>query len=276
MRYMVGKGNPQYLFLIGKARDVTQGYYRHIPAVNEMKDLVPTAGNPGSDMAFTAGLKGEPFVPAVATGRLTANTPQQVANYLNKVKETERAPFNDLWRKEILHLSGGIDPSEIIRFRSYMAGFEEIAKGDYFGGDVTTLSKHGVDQVEFINVTSQVNAGLNLVTFFGHSAPNVTDVDIGYVSDPILNFNNPGKYPAFLLNGCNAGEYFNNEESLGENWVMTANKGARNFIANTSFGFEQELQNYSDYFYNTGFADSLYITKGIGDVQQQVARKTIQ
>jgi hypothetical protein len=273
MRYMVSNGDPQYLFLIGKGRDVSQGYYRHTPALNEMKDLVPTAGNPGSDMAFTAGLKGDPFVAAVSTGRLPANTSLQVANYLNKVKETESTPSNDLWRKQILHLSGGIEPSEIVRFRGYMEGFKDVAKGDYFGGNVTTLSKHGTDQIEFINVTAQVNTGLNLVTFFGHSAPNITDIDIGYVSDPILNYNNAGRYPAFLVNGCNAGEYFFNNESFGENWVMTPNKGARNFIACTSFGFELELQDYSRYFYNIGFADSLFITKGIGDVQKEVARQ---
>ena len=276
MKYMVGKGNPQYLFLIGKARDIPQNYYRHTPGPTEMKDLVPTGGYPASDMAFTSGLKGSLFVPAVATGRLTANTPLQVANYLNKVKETESAPFNDLWRKEILHLSGGNDPSEIVRFRSYVEGFEEIAKGPYLGGDVTTLSKQGIEQVEFINVTKQVNAGLNLVTFFGHSAPNITDIDIGFVSDPLLNYNNPGKYPAMLVNGCNAGEYFNDTETFGENWIMTANKGARNFIANSSFGFELQLQDYTRYFYNIGFGDSLFISKGIGDVQQEVARQMMQ
>ncbi|MEI9919808.1 MAG: C25 family cysteine peptidase [Bacteroidota bacterium] len=273
MRYMIGNGNPQYLFLIGKGREIPQNYYRHTPGPAEMKDLVPTAGYPASDMLFTAGLKGDPFVPAIATGRLTANTSTQVAAYLNKVKEVEGEAFDDLWHKQVLHLSGGNDPSEIVRFREYVSGFEKIARGDYYGGNVTTLSKHGFDEIEIINVTTQVNAGLNMITFFGHSAPNITDIDIGFVTDPLLNYNNPGKYPVILLNGCNAGEYFNDGESFGENWVMTPNKGARSFIANSSFGFELPLQDYTKYLYNIGFADSLFITRGIGDVQQEAARQ---
>ncbi len=62
---------------------------------------------PGADMAFTAGLNGTTFQPEVPTGRLTASTSIQVASYLNKVKETEALPFDDLWRKNLLHLSEG-------------------------------------------------------------------------------------------------------------------------------------------------------------------------
>lgn len=273
MRYMVGEGDPQYLFLVGKGRDVSSAAHRRLLSANESKDLVPPAGNPGSDMMFTAGLKGEPFVPAVATGRLTASTAIQVASYLNKVKETEATPFNQLWRKRVLHLSGGIQPAELVRFRGYMHGFEEIASGDYLGGDVVTISKHGTDQIENINVSTEVNNGVDLITFFGHSAPNVTDIDIGDVSDPLLGYNNAGKYPIIFVNGCNAGEYFNNGESFGENWTLTNNKGARNFIANSSYGFELALREYTNYFYQVGFADSLFLTKGIGDVQKEVARR---
>jgi hypothetical protein len=273
MRYLIGVGDPQYLFLIGKGRDVSSGIHRRALFANELDDLVPTGGSPGSDMAFTAGMRGEPFVPGVATGRLPASTALQVAAYLNKVKETESAPSDNLWRKRILHLSGGMLPAELERFRGYMDSFAEIAEADYLGGDVATLSKHGTDQVEFINVSEQINSGVDLVTFFGHSAPNITDVDIGFVSDPILGYNNPGKYPVFLVNGCNAGEYFNNEESFGENWTLASGKGARNFIANSSFGFEQQLRVYSNYFYTIGFADSLFITKGVGDVQKEVAHR---
>lgn len=273
MRYMVGEGDPQYLFLIGKGRDVTSDIHRRTPAPNEAPDLVPTGGHPGSDMVFTAGLKGEPFVPAVATGRLTATTPSQVAGYLNKIKEFEAAPFDDLWRKKVLHLSGGIRPNELVLFKGYMQGFAQIARGDFLGGDVITLGKHGTADQEFINISKEINSGLDLVTFFGHSAANTTDIDIGNVSDSELGYNNAGKYPVFLVNGCNAGEYFNNGLNFGEDWTLATGKGARNFIANSSFGFEDALRTYTSYFYQVGFADSVYLTRGIGDVQNEVARR---
>lgn len=273
MKYMIAVGNPQYLFLVGKAREVSSSPYRRAFGATESKNLVPTGGSPGSDVVFTAGMKGDPFVPAVATGRLTANNPTEVAVYLNKVKETEALPFDNLWRKKILHLSGGILPSELVLFRGYMEGFADIARGDYLGGGVTTLSKHGTDQSEFINVTDQINSGINLVTFFGHSSPNVTDIDIGRATDPLLAYKNKGKYPVILLNGCNAGEYFNDGENFGENWVMTPDRGARNFIANSSYGFELPLREYTSYFYKIGFGDSAFLAKGIGDVQKEVARR---
>lgn len=274
MRYMVDKGSPQYLFLIGRGREVYDSLNRRTPGLNEMPDLVPPAGSPGADMPYTAGLGGNPtYVPAVATGRLTAVTPQEVASYLDKVKESEAAPFDALWRKSLLHLSGGKEQSQITLFRGYMEGFADIARGDYLGGTVKTISKKGISEVEPINVSSEVNAGINLVTFFGHSAPNVTDIDIGFVDDQVLGYNNKGKYPAFLVNGCNAGNYFTNTETFGENWTLTANKGARNFIANSSFGYEVPLWVYATYFYRVGFADSAFLAKGIGDVQREVARR---
>jgi hypothetical protein len=274
MRFMINEGNPQYLFLVGKGREVHAGFHRKTSfAPGEMRDLVPTAGTPASDMTFTAGMDGRPFVPAVATGRLTASTPQQVATYLNKIKEAEAAPFNELWRKKILHLSGGIRPNELVAFKGYMNGFADIARGKFLGGDVVTMSKHGVSDIEFINISQQINEGLNFVTFFGHSSSNATDIDIGYVSEPLLNYNNPGKYPAFLVNGCNAGEFFNNGTNFGEDWVMAPNKGARSFIANSSFGFDGGLRLYTELFYQVAFADSLFLGLGIGDVQKEVARR---
>src|SRR6185295_16705854 len=101
----------------------------HLPT--DLHDLVPSAGMPGSDMAFTAGLAGTTFEPAVATGRLTANDPLQVAGYLNKVKETEAAAYDALWRKDLLHLSGGINAGEPELFRQYVDGFKAIADTFY-------------------------------------------------------------------------------------------------------------------------------------------------
>ena len=116
-KYLVNGGHTRFLFLIGKGLDVTQGFYRDTaitPA--DYHDLVPTAGWPASDMAFSAGLQGIPYAPAIPTGRLTASTADQVAGYLNKIKETEAAPFDALWRKNLLHLSGGIHEGEPARF----------------------------------------------------------------------------------------------------------------------------------------------------------------
>jgi len=274
MKFMVGNGDPKYLFLIGKGLDVSQGYFRKTAfGPNDLKDLVPSAGMPGSDMAFTAGLNGTTFEPSVPTGRITASTPAQVATYLNKVKEMEALAFDQLWRKEVLHLSGGIQPNELTTFKQYMENFGEVAKGPYYGGKVTTIGKQEPNAVELINVSEEVNKGVNLITFFGHSSPNTIDIDIGFATDPVLGYNNPGKYPSFLINGCNAGVFFSNSTVFGEDWVLAANKGARSFIAHSSFGFVNTLRTYTQLFYQVGFGDSTFIRAGIGDIQKEVGRR---
>jgi hypothetical protein len=273
MAYMLSTGNPHYLFLIGKGLDIHYNYHRNPGAFTTLKDLVPIAGMPASDMAFTAGLRGNGFEPAVPTGRITASTPQEVASYLNKVKEMEALPFDDLWRKEVLHLSGGLYPGEPELFKSYLDQFGEIAKDHYLGGTVSSIAKNNTE-IEFINISDKVNSGVNLVTLFGHSDPSSGDFNIGYVSAQQHGYNNTGKYPMFLINGCNAGEFFSATNTrYGEDWILTPSKGAVGFIAHTSFGFASLLRAYSNTFYAVGYGSEEFINKGVGDVQKEVARR---
>ncbi len=274
MRYLVESGSPKYLFLIGKGRDVSSGFHRLVsPASTVLKDLVPSAGFPASDIAYTAGLNGTMYEPAVPTGRLSASTPAQVAGYLNKIIEIETGVTVQPWQKKGLHLSGGIQPNELIAFREYVDGFKTIAEDTLWGGSITTIGKRDPNPVELINISDKVNEGVNLITFFGHSSPSTIDIDIGFVSDPTMGYNNLGKYPVFLINGCNAGNFFSGTTSFGEDWMLTANKGARNFIAHSSFGFVYSLRYYSDLFYQVGLTDSVFVKQGIGDVQKEVARQ---
>ena len=275
MKYLASVNLPQYLFLVGKGLDVYYGYNRNPAAFNRYKDLVPTAGYPASDMAFTTGLGDVEDVHAVATGRLTANSPGDVAAYFNKVKEREALPFDDLNRKKILHLSGGIEESEPAFFRNILAEFGAMAEDQYLGGKVQAIAKQSTD-VKLINIAEEVNRGLGLITFFGHSAPNTLDFDIGLVTDPVMGYNNPGKYPFLLMNGCDAGSFFLNTAIMGENWITTANKGAVGFIAHSSYGLVSSLQKYSSTFYNVAFRDSLSIRKGVGMVQKEVAKRYLE
>ena len=275
MKFMTGSGDPKYLFLIGKGLDINFAYDRkRVFLPTDLKDLVPSAGLPGSDLIFTAGLSGTTFEPAVPTGRLTATNATDVASYLNKIKETELLPFDNLWRKDILHLSGGINPGEPQLFKYYVDGFKSIAEDVYLGARVDTKSKRTFD-LETIPISDQVNSGLALITFFGHSSSSTLDFDIGFVTNPVLNYNNPGKYPVFIINGCNVGRIYSNGKNFGEDWMLAQNKGAKAFIAHSSFGGESALRQYSDLFYRIGFGDSIFMTKGIGDVQKAVTAELL-
>ena len=274
MKFMSAANPPEYLFLIGKGLDTNYGYLRNPSAFTAYRDLVPTSGYPASDMAFTAGPTESTIRPTVATGRLAANQPADVAAYLNKVKERDALPFNSLRRKKILHLSGGIEDSEPIVFRDILRGFESVAEDVHLGGHVQAIAKKSTD-VKLINIAGEVNQGLGLITFFGHSAPNTLDFDIGKVTDPLMGYNNPEKYPFLLMNGCSAGSFFLNTAIPGENWINTPDKGAVGFIGHSSYGLLLGLQRYSSTFYEVAFSDSVFITKGIGKVQQEVSRRYI-
>ncbi|MEM6525492.1 MAG: C25 family cysteine peptidase [Bacteroidota bacterium] len=287
MEFMVENGDPEYLFLIGKGLSPEWNFHRNtdgfisvtkseIGETFQIRDLVPPAGSPASDMAFTAGLGQTQFEPEVPVGRLPAKSSSEVLSYLNKVIEMESTPFDDLNRKKLLHLSGGLRESELPRFRSYVDGFADVATADFLGGQVTTIGKQLSSPVELINVADEVNEGLAQITFYGHSAPDVTDIDIGFVSDPIQGYNNPGKYPAILVNGCNSGEFFQPNVLFGEDWILAENKGAIHFIAHTFFGFENTLREYSNIFYEFGYGDSTFINESIGEVQKEVARIYIE
>ena len=197
---------------------------------------------------------------------------EEVAAYLDKVKEADALPFDNLWRKNALHLSGGREEGEPELLQSYLQDLQRVAEDFHFGGKVSALAKYSKD-IQLINVSKQVNSGVNLITFFGHSSATNLDFDIGYVSNPVMGYNNKGKYPTLLMNGCNVGSYFLNYSTFGEDWVLARDKGAAAFIAHSSYGFTHLLKRYSDYFYEVGYRDSTFIHKGIGDIQKEVARR---
>jgi len=273
MDFLVARGDPEYLFLIGKGLNVEENYYRRDPAEFVYHNLIPPAGSPGADMTYTAGLKGTRIEPAVPTGRLTASTPQQIINYLNKVIETEAMPFDNLSRKNVLHLSGGGSLSELRNFRLHLDGFKSTAEDLYLGGKTTTVQKRSKEVVEFINVSKVINEGVNLVTFFGHSAPNIIDMDIGFVTAEENGYNNKGKYPVFLMNGCDGGAIYENSLIFGEDWMLAADKGGIGFIAHSSFGFPPQLRTYSNLFYEIAYGDSIFINQPIAKVQQEVSKR---
>ncbi|WP_276365676.1 C25 family cysteine peptidase [Chryseolinea sp. H1M3-3] len=272
VKFLTNANVPKYLLLVGKGLDVNYKYFRNPAGFPTFKNLIPAAGYPGSDMAYSAGLAGTQYEPAIPTGRIPATKAEEVAAYLNKVKEMEALPFDNLWRKNLLHLSGGREEGEPELLQSYLTDLQSVAEDKYLGGKVSALAKYS-KEIQVVNVSKQVNEGVNLITFFGHSSATNLDFDIGYVTNPVMGYNNKGKYPTLLMNGCNVGAYFLTYTTFGEDWVLARDKGATAFIAHSSYGFTNLLKRYADHFYEVGYQDSSFIYKGIGDIQKEAARR---
>ncbi|WP_296620370.1 C25 family cysteine peptidase [Marivirga sp.] len=271
--FLVQNTKAEMVFIIGKGMNWYHNYHRRNEIPNSLfNEYVPTAGAPGSDNLFGFNLT-ENNRASISFGRLNAHNSQIAANYLDKIKEMESKPFNDLRRKHFLNLSGGISFFEVNRFINYIEDFADDQSSPYVGGDYSNLTKETTQVVEFINVADQVNRGLNLITFFGHSAANTADIDIGLVSDESLGYENKGKYPFILINGCDAGAFYEiakTARTFGENWVNTAEKGATGVIAHSYLGFANELKRYSDIFFAKAYGDSVLINQPIGIVYKEI------
>lgn len=272
---------PEFLFLIGRATGIFSTaranninyFYRQNPAIFSFQDMVPPAGYPYADHNYGVGLDPEnPLLSAIAIGRIPARTPNHVAAYLNKVKEKDALGIKEDWQKEIVHLSGGLSSFELSRYFNFLNGFKNIAEGPYLGGNVTTYRKRSNATIELIDISKEVNDGLGLVTFFGHAAPSIIDIEIGFASDPTMGYQNKGKYPMLFLNGCDAGNSFGNAYTFGEDWILTPDKGASNFFAHANTGVDVYLRRYTESFYTKAFADSSMIYQPVGLIRKEAER----
>ncbi len=263
-----------FLFLIGQGR-WSQLMRRR--ADRYALDPVPPAGWPAADLPLVMGLGGDaPFVPGLAVGRLNAATPEQVAAYLKKVQEHEAAPPS-LGQKRVLHLSGGRSAGQLTQFRNFLDEFRTIADLGAVGVRVQTLAKQSDDPVETLNVTRELNEGVGLVTFFGHSGGTSPDLDIGLCSDETRGYRNRGRYPLLLVNGCDAGDLFfdGGQSTFASNWVNTPDRGAIAVLAHASSGYAYPLRAYSNQLYDVLFRENAFAGKPIGLVQREAIRRLI-
>ncbi len=274
-RYLVENTKAEYVFLIGKGlRWNFDPYRRARNQPNLYDEFVPSAGYPGADNLYGYNIL-EANRPALSFGRLNAHNSEIVVNYLEKITEMEAQPIDNLRRKAFLHLSGGLSESEINTFKGFIDDFSTFAESPYIGGAAEELTKQSTQVVEDLNVSEQVNKGVNMITFFGHSGTASSDIDIGFVSTTDLGYQNKGKYPLIFINGCNAGAIYEDTTdalTFGENWVNTADLGAVHVMAHTALGIPSELKRYSDIFYAKAFADSALIDEPIGKIHLETSK----
>jgi hypothetical protein len=272
---------PQYLLLTGRSIapfaqawvDNASVFYRNAPQSFEFQDLVPSAGFPASDSYFVKGLQPEkPELSAMAVGRIPSKTSQDLSNYLDKVIEQESSGKAD--SKRILHLVGGMNPAELARHSSFLAGFAVIAKRGLPKVEVTTYSKDTTAEVQRIDLSEDLNAGVSLITYFGHGSLASNELDFGYVSDSYFGYANVGKYPLLLINGCEYSNAFGPSYSQGEDWLLTPKKGAIGVLSTSSLGVDLLLKRYTEIWYKQLFAvESAAKPLSLGEVMLRTERE---
>ncbi|MCL6525112.1 MAG: hypothetical protein K6T34_10705 [Thermoflavifilum sp.] len=277
---------PLYVFLIGKG--ITYDQYRLNQQYNAVQRiaLVPTFGNPASDMLLSAW--GQSIVPHIPIGRLSVINNDEVMQYLKKVKSYEaNLPLNtstasysqSAWHKNVLHIIGADDQSLYNLLSSYFNGYEQLIRDTNYGANIITVSKFSTDpQVRSGEIVDTIfKKGISLINFFGHSSANT----LGYNLDNPANLQNIGKYPVFIASGCSAGNIFvmdtlrlQNQLMLSESYVLAPDAGSIAFLANTYVGITDVLDDYNRRFYQD-ISHKMY-GASLGSIMQDIVQTTTQ
>lgn len=253
---------PRFCFLIGKGVTYDELREKESNPKSAQLALVPTFGYPASDnMLASPDLNA---LPATPIGRLSVVYAAEVTDYLDKVKEYEARQANPsqtqadkAWMKNIIHVVGANDAGTAGLISPYMDSYKKIIEDTLYGGKVTTFNKFNTttaSNIENEQLSGLFENGFSLLTYFGHSSASVLDYNL---DDP-GQYNNPGKYPVFLLNGCNAGNFFEYDSArlqlkstISEKYILAKNRGAIALIASTHFGVVNGLGLYSTGLYQS-------------------------
>lgn len=217
--------------------------------------LIPSLGQPSSDICLTAGLEGSyNWVPLIPTGRISAQSNEELSAYLDKVilhenQQDQTSVYHSNtkdWQKHIMHFAGGSDASQQSQFQGYLNYYETIIEDSLIGGNVTEVfktSSNPIDPTILAGITDRIEEGVSLMTYFGHASPSNSGFEINL--DEPQNWNNYGKYPLMLVNSCYNGNIFQGTTSKSEEFVQIPQFGAIGYIASVGNGLDLFLNQYS-------------------------------
>ncbi len=239
---------PQALFLLGKSIRASDS--RLIPT-NFANNLVPSYGNPPSDVLLTSGINGSIYDPKIPVGRLSAKTPADVTNYLEKIQAYEAAQAQEPvpgWMKEVLHFGGGASVPEQDEIKNDLNNFKAIIEDTLFGGHVTSYFKTSTQPIvidQSAALQAKIDSGVSIMTFFGHASGSGFDQS----TDLPENYGNHDKLPIIIANSCFAGDIHTSIQSISERFVTLPEIGAIGFIASVGEGQIYYLNIYSGFLY---------------------------
>lgn len=269
---------PSYILIIGRGILYNDARRMETLPITHQMNLVPTWGSPGSDNLM--GSPGYDVSLDIPIGRIAAVNGHEVEVYLQKIKQHESGKASAAssmkeraWRKNIVHAIGGTDPFLQSILTQYMRSYEKIAEDTALGANVHTFSKAvnvNADLLTSEQLAKLFEEGISMLTFFGHSATEILEFNI----DEPETYNNPGKYPFFMVNGCYAGNIFIYDTlrirgkglTLSEKYNMAKERGSIGFLAHSHVGIVNYLSVYTDGFYHSLGKDQY--GKGFGDVHR--------
>ncbi len=278
------------VFLIGKGMQYLHNHFYQSNPNFEKLSFVPTFGYPASDNLLTTD-PGLDVTPRLSIGRLSVINGTEVAVYLEKVKQYEQklafqSPViqDKVWQKNVVHVIGAGDGTLGNILTNSMNGFASIVKDTFYGANVHTFSKLTTAPVEQVNAArlyGLFEQGIGILTYFGHSSASTLEFNL----DNPDGYNNPGKYPLFILLGCSAGNFYNfnlarlsTKETISERFVLADQRGSIATLASTHLGIVHYLDVYNTRTMNASSVTSYGKTMGeiMRDAVNQVYNLTTQ
>lgn len=253
---------PKNVFLIGHGVSYPQYRTNESNANADKLNLVPTFGNPASDMLLSS-TPTDP-VPQTPIGRLSVVYGDEIKPYLDKVVEYEAAQAitsplikDKAWMKNVVHVVGGSDEKLGNMLADYMGKYKSIISDSLYGANVTTFNKTSVNPVEQLGsslLPDLFQEGIGMLLYFGHSSATVLSFNL----DNPQNYNNAGKYPVMIMLGCNAGNFFNysvgrfsTKNTISESFILAPQRGSVAYFASTHLGIVHYLDIYNTRTYNS-------------------------
>lgn len=276
---------PKFIFLMGKGMTYIDYKNRQNDVNVEKLNLVPTFGIPGSDNLMAADVLTHPIA-AIPIGRLSVINGKEIEDYLEKVKEYDQAQktapntiADRAWMKNVVHVTGSSDPYLGTVLCHYMDVYRQVIEDTTYGGVVYNFCKTSTNPVEQISsgrLEALFQEGISFLTYFGHSSSTTLEFNI----DNPANYNNPGRYPVFFVNGCNAGNFFTfnpqrlvANETLSEKFTLAKQRGSMAFVASTHYGIVNYLNLYLSNLYNT--ISITHYGQSLGEIQRVSLEKMV-
>ena len=213
---------PRYLLLAGDASYDPRGYLKGA----EM-DLVPTqlvhtsfSGWTASDVWYALPDDDAGALPALAVGRLPAQTAEQLATMVAKTLEYERSDRAAAWRQDALVVADNDEP-----------GFAEAAKA--FTARLTGYTRAGRPRSRATarprgrSCLRRLTEGTGLIGYFGHGSMELWAQEKILAVDDVAKLTNREKLPIVFTVTCLSGLFQHPvKPSLGETLVRAKNGGA--------------------------------------------------
>ena len=245
---------PEYVLLMGKSISYNEATNNPL---NYDKCLVPSYGHFPSDNMLAA-RSIDDYIPQLPIGRLSAQSPESVRAYLDKLIEYE-TPLpctvqDRAWTNNVAHLSSGYDVEQSSEFVAFLDGYKDIVEGIQYAGNVVgTFVQSSPSTTPQPGFTAAMNNGLAIVTLMGHSSGGSWNFDLK--DDP--TFYTSEHYPFFLSGSCFVGNVHGPLTTQMEDYVLSDGHGAIAFMATVSFGFPSYLDIYCTELY-TQFSNTNY------------------